>query len=214
MRRLLFAKLGEGVWLSHLDTMRLMQRAFSRAGYPLKYSQGFSPKPYLSAALPLSVGTESICEILDYELTDGGSVTPERLNAVMPEGIRILKAYDSERKIKDLAFLQTNITLEYDGGVPKEDEVAALFKMNSLIVTKFSKKGEVETEIRPMIKTCVVSRKSENELALQCVLSAQNPSLNPAMITAALEKYLPDLKPDFARYKRMETLDENLEVFR
>ena len=34
MSRLLFEKTGKAVWISHLDLMRLFQRAFKRAGLP------------------------------------------------------------------------------------------------------------------------------------------------------------------------------------
>ena len=56
MPRVLFEKVGNAVWISHLDLMRLFQRAFKRAGLPLKHSQGFNPRPYVAVALPLSVG--------------------------------------------------------------------------------------------------------------------------------------------------------------
>ena len=41
--RMRFSKTGRAIWLSHLDLMRTMQRAFLRAEYPLKYSEGFNP---------------------------------------------------------------------------------------------------------------------------------------------------------------------------
>ena len=64
MPRLLFEKIGNAVWMSHLDLMRVFQRAFKRAGLNLKCTQGFNPRPSVSIALPLSVGVESVCERL------------------------------------------------------------------------------------------------------------------------------------------------------
>ena len=72
MLRLMFTKTANAVWISHLDTMRLFQRAFKRSGFHLKHTQGFNPRPSVSIALPLSVGVESLCEILDFELEDEG----------------------------------------------------------------------------------------------------------------------------------------------
>ena len=43
MLRLLFEKMGNAVWISHLDLMRLFQRAFKRAGLPLTHTKGFNP---------------------------------------------------------------------------------------------------------------------------------------------------------------------------
>ena len=45
MPRILFEKKGNAVWISHLDLMRLFQRAFKRAGLPLTHTQGFNPDP-------------------------------------------------------------------------------------------------------------------------------------------------------------------------
>ena len=53
--RLLFSKTGRAVYISHLDLMRTLTRAFLRAECRLKYSEGFNPHPQISIALPLSV---------------------------------------------------------------------------------------------------------------------------------------------------------------
>jgi hypothetical protein len=79
MDRILFEKTGKAVWMSHLDTMRLMQRAFRRAGVLLHHSQGYTPHAYVSMPLPLSVGMESLCEILEYELDEKLTITPAEI---------------------------------------------------------------------------------------------------------------------------------------
>ena len=112
MNRLLFEKRGDAVYLSHLDLMRVFQRAFKRADILIWHSQGFSPRAYVSIALPLPVGMESRCEILDFEIEDGAVELPAlagRLNAVLPAGIRVLSAYESARKVKELTRLQAHV---------------------------------------------------------------------------------------------------------
>ena len=103
MSRLLFEKTGNAVWSSHLDLMRIFQRAFKRAGLPLTHTQGFNPRPSVSIAMPLSVGVESICELLDFDL-DGETVSCEeitaRLNDALVPGVRVLQTYTSGRKLK------------------------------------------------------------------------------------------------------------------
>ena len=74
--RLRFKKTGRAIYISHLDLMSTIQRAFSRAELPLKYSEGFNPRPQISIALPLSVGTGSLCEILDFKLKDDTDLPP------------------------------------------------------------------------------------------------------------------------------------------
>ena len=89
--------------------MRIIQRAFRRAGLLLKHSQGFTPRAIVSIALPLSVGMESCCELLDFELEDGSVPAAEQINAVLPAGIRVLSIYPDERKIKDLTHLRAHL---------------------------------------------------------------------------------------------------------
>ena len=214
MNRLLFEKRGDAVYLSHLDLMRVFQRAFKRAGILIWHSQGFSPRAYVSIALPLPVGMESQCEILDFEIEDGSvelSGLPARLNAVLPAGIRVLEAYESARKIKELTRLRAEVTLEYDGGVPEDAQkaLAAFFARESIVITKRSKKGD-----KALIFALSIAAVSETELRLECILSAQNPGLNPQLLAAAIETHLPDYKPDFARAGRMEALDEQENPFR
>ena len=219
MNRLLFEKRGDAVYLSHLDLMRVFQRAFKRADILIWHSQGFSPRAYVSIALPLPVGTESRCEILDFEIEDGSvelSSLPQRLNAVLPAGIRVISAYESARKVKELALLQAEVTLEYDGGIPADAQkkLAALFARERIVITKRSKKGDKEVDLRPLIASMSIAAVSTCELRLECVLSAQNPGLNPQLLVSAIETYLPEAAPDFARICRVEVLDAQQNPFR
>ena len=89
--RLLFSKTGRAKYISHLDLMRTFQRAFARAKIAIKHTEGFHPHPFVSIALPLSVGYSSECEILEFGLLEGTpyETVPQRLTAAMPEGIVI-----------------------------------------------------------------------------------------------------------------------------
>ena len=69
--RLLFSKTGRAKYISHLDLMRTFQRAFARAKIAIKHTEGFHPHPFVSIALPLSVGYSSQCEILEFGLLEG-----------------------------------------------------------------------------------------------------------------------------------------------
>jgi len=66
--RIIFTRGEELKYLSHLDLMRLWERAFRRAGVPLAYSQGFSPHPRLSLAAPLPVGVTGLGELMEVFL--------------------------------------------------------------------------------------------------------------------------------------------------
>jgi radical SAM-linked protein len=63
--RIRFSRGEEIKFISHLDIMRLWQRALHRAEIPLAYTEGFSPHPRLSLAAPLAVGVTSQAELMD-----------------------------------------------------------------------------------------------------------------------------------------------------
>ena len=187
--------------------------AFRRAGVVLHHSQGFTPHAYVSMLLPLSVGMESVCELMEYELDGELAVTPEALNAVLPEGVRVLEVYESTRKARELRRLRALLTLEYDGAVPEPAAITTLLERPELVVEKRTKRGMAETDIRPMLHAYHVEA-APGALLLTCEVSAQEPSLNPMLLAAAIERYLPGAKPDFIRCRRLEMLDEQGEVFR
>ena len=217
MPRLLFEKKGNAVWISHLDLMRLFQRAFKRAGLPLTHTQGYNPRPSVSIALPLSVGVESACELLDFEL-DGQVVDNKeiqaRLNNCLVEGIKVLRVYDNAQKIRELAYLDCAVTLEYDAGIDAcaAAEIQELFGRDTLTVTKKGKNGPTEQDIIPMIRSISVILETENSIRLDARVCCQNPSLNPALLAQAVEKYLPHRKPDhsFCARKEIYSLKENI----
>ena len=94
--RLVYEQTGRARWISHLDTMRTLQRGLLRAGVPIKYSEGFNPHAQISIVMPLSVGTESLCQLSDIRVKEDVDLAslPGRLTAVMPEGLRFLDAYE------------------------------------------------------------------------------------------------------------------------
>lgn len=218
MPRALFEKTGNAVWISHLDLMRLFQRAFKRAGLPLTHTQGFNPRPSVSIALPLSVGVESACELLDFDL-DGAQVScdeiRDRLNGALVEGVRVRQVYEDGAKLKNLALLRSVVTLEYDAGVPEgaEDTIRQLLSQSTLTVEKKGKSGVVQQDIIPMLRSFEVTA-GDREVTIRMMACCQNPTLNPMQVVAAIEKYLPELKPDHALCRRVEIYDTNENAFR
>ena len=220
MPRILFEKKGNAVWISHLDLMRLFQRTFKRAGLPLTHTQGFNPRPSVSIALPLSVGVESCCELLDFDL-DGDKVANRivrgKLNDYLLPGIRVIKVYDNGQKIKHLALLDTVVTLEYDNGVP-EDAVPRLeefFKRDEILVEKKTKTNGIQDQnIVPMIKALDVEQTDANTIVLKARICCQNPTLNPMQLHGAIVRHLPELTPSFAKCARMELYDIEGNIFR
>jgi uncharacterized protein (DUF2344 family) len=63
-----FTKLGKVRFTSHRDVARMWERALRRAGLPVAYTEGFSPRPKLHFGLALTTGYESRAEFLDVDL--------------------------------------------------------------------------------------------------------------------------------------------------
>ncbi len=215
--RLRFSKTGKAIYISHLDLMRTMQRSFARAELRFKYSEGFNPHPQMSVLLPLGVGCASVCELMDFTLTE--DVPPEeivsRLSRALPEGLTPLDCYAPERKVKELKFLRISGVFEY-GSRPAEPMCAGLteyFGREAIVITKRTKRGEGESDIRPAIREISFAA-GENAVTLSAVISAQEPTLNPDNLTAALRQLAPELAPDFAKFRREETYDADMTVFR
>ena len=219
MPRALFEKTGNAVWISHLDLMRVFQRAFKRAGLLLTHTQGFNPRPSVSIALPLSVGIESSCELLDFDL-EGEKLSCDeiqhRLNENLVEGVKILAVYEDFAKLKNLAYLDCVLTLEYDDGVPAdaETELTEFFSRKEVIVEKRTKNGPKPENIIPLIRSIRIEKRDVHTLDLCCRICCQNPTLNPMQMHAAISLYLPHLKPDFAKCSRVEVYDTNETLFR
>jgi len=98
--RVWLGKLGEMKFLSHLDLMRLFDRAVRRAGLPISYSGGYHPSPRISPANALSLGATSSGEIVDFELTqtmDLGDFQT-KLAAQLPAEIPIYRVEEVEVK--------------------------------------------------------------------------------------------------------------------
>lgn len=219
MPRALFEKTGDAIWMSHLDLMRLFQRAFKRAGLPLTHTQGYNPRPSVSIALPLSVGVQSHCELLDFDLEGCDASCEEicqKLNDALVSGVRVLNVYNDGRKIRDLALLDCTVTLEYDNGIPADacQQFEKLFASPNLTVEKRGKNGVVDQDIIPMIRKLTVEAADPRVCRINALICCQNPTLNPSQLVAAIERYLPQIKPDFAFVCRNEIYDDAETIFR
>lgn len=215
--RLRFSKTGRAIYISHLDLMHTMQRGFSRAGYRIAHSEGFNPHPILSIALPLSVGTASICEIMDFRLEEeiDLSVLPKMLTEALPEGIEILEVYEPKHKVAELKWLKIEGRLEYDERNVEEvlEFLRVFFTQNSVLINKKSKRGFSEFDIIPAIHD-VSFAAGEKKIFIKMIVSAQEPTFNPDLIAEALRQKAPEFAPDFAAFTRIETYTSDLIVYR
>lgn len=182
--RIRFAKRGRLKFISHLDLCRTMQSAMLRARLPLWYTEGFNPHPRITIALPLSVGCESECELLDVKVTEltEFAVTAKKLDEATAPEIEILEAYEPKTKFTEIGYAEYRITLD----LPFGDDIAALFS-GPVVVSKRSKRGDVDTDITPMIKS--ISFEFDGRYTLCSAVLAASPDsyLNPEYLVRAIE---------------------------
>ena len=151
----MFEKSGRAVFISHLDLFRTMQRALKRSKLPVWYSQGFNPHIYLNFPLALSLGVSSRTEFMDLSVTETVDLDEarDRLNGVMPEGIRILGISEPVFENKDIGFAEYEMSFGCEGD-PRQilDGLEKMLAMDAIEIDKHSKsKGTVKVDIRPHI---------------------------------------------------------------
>ena len=219
MHRLAFSKSDTAKFISHLDLMRTFQRSFLRAGIAIKHTEGFNPHAFVSIPLPLPVGFSSACEVLECEVLGetGLSAVPARMNAVLPAGVAVSRCYEAVRPVKELCYVNYIVTLDYESGAPfgAETAIRDLLARESLVVAKRSKKaksGQVEVDLIPLIARSTVEERRDT-VALDLVLRAQNPGLNPELVVAAIREHCPDAAPDFVTFHRRAVLDGQFQTW-
>ena len=137
------------------------------------------------------------------------------MNAVMPEGIRVIEAYEPQRKASELKWLDIKGVFEYDER-DKTAMAAALkefFERDAIVIKKKTKRGMGESDIRPAIKT-IGFTVDDTGVIVEATISAQEPTLNPELLAEALRQKQPELAPDFARFTRTETYDAQMNIYR
>ena len=208
--RVLFAKLGTARYISHLDLMQVFRRAFSRAGLRLCYSGGYHPHMQMNILLPLSTGFSSECELLDFELEGehAPSSLVERLNAALPEGVRVLRLLDSRRRAGEIAWAEYDIRMEGDICTGQIEE---LFSRSPLMLVKRTKRGENEVDIKPMIRWLRVTPLPQGVM-VNAALAAGQESLNPEYIVQAITRYL-GIQDLYTAYHRRAIYGADGEIF-
>ena len=214
--RLVYEQTGRARWISHLDTMRTLQRGLLRAGVPIKYSEGFNPHAQISIVMPLSVGTESLCQLSDIRVKEDVDLAslPGRLTAVMPEGLRFLDAYEDYAKPVELKWLTVEGLWEYDNADPPEMAAACreLFAA-PVVVTRRTKRGEGLFTITEHIRDLTFTPEP-GAVRVKATVSAAEPVVNPDLITAAVTQNRPELSPDAAHFTRLALYKADGTVFR
>ena len=108
-KRITFDKYGEMRFISHLDMLRFADRLLKKAHIPMKYTQGFHPRPKISLGNPVSLGTEAFNELMDIELSEmmTNEEVMERMNSAAVPGFKVTKVETIEDK-RSIVDVYTN----------------------------------------------------------------------------------------------------------
>lgn len=212
--RATFEKCGRAKYISHLDLNRCMLRTFRRSGLPIWYTEGFNPHPYYSFALALSLGFESSCEILDFNLNEEMPYDEirDKLNAVMPEGMKIIKVAEQKQKITAITEAEYSFSLVSDDTERLYGDIEALLGMPEILIEKKTKKGIKTVDIKPSIK---VMRCEKNVRSVDMVIrlpAGTQTNFNPTLFIDALRN-CNGVPFETEKIRRTGIFCENNEIF-
>lgn len=217
--RIKFSKVGDLMYISHLDLARTMQRIILRSGIDIWYSEGFNPQPKMVFAVPLPTGVESNCELLDIKLNSymSNEEIKNRLNDNFPEQMRVLEVYSPEVKFKEISYIDYTIKINSPKlNAQSKAKIEELFG-GECILTKKTKSGEKEVNITDYIKLFDIEC-NEGSAQIHTILASGNEmNLSPELIIEALRKYLDILTSDkideYYSIMRNQMLDSSLNKF-
>lgn len=154
---------GALAFLSHLEMMRLWQRAMLRCHLPIAWTQGFNPRPKLSLGPARNVGIEGLSEYLDAEFQGivKSAELVEKLNEILPAGVAVLKVREIPQgaKMLEAVINEALYKITFLKGIPADGEakVAALMASESCPYIRKSPKGEKEIDLRSYILNMEIS---------------------------------------------------------
>lgn len=217
--RIKFSKVGDLMYISHLDLARTMQRIILRSGIDIWYSEGFNPQPKMVFAVPLPTGVESNCELLDIKLNSymSNEEIKNRLNDNFPEQMRVLEVYNPEVKFKEISYIDYTIKINSPKlNAQSKAKIEELFGGECILIKK-TKSGEKEVNITDYIKLFDIEC-NEGSAVIHTILASGNEmNLSPELVIEALRKYLDILTSDkideYYSIMRNQMLDSSLNKF-
>ena len=200
--RIRFAKTGSMALLSHLDLMRMLERALRRSALPISFTGGFHPLPRIQIALALPLGAEADGEWMDLEFTR--SITGEQLLAslqgLLPNGLALLSAEEVPVSGKSLSQNITGAVWSFDLQLQPEvhprwsEAVEALMAAEQLIWHDTDKKGRPrERDCRPALRALMLVSPGDDQqvrLRLEAAVDPMGRSIRPSQIKHWLEAEL------------------------
>ncbi len=217
--RLRFAKVGRLKYISHLDINRAMSRALKRAQIPLWYTEGFNPHPYMSFSLPLSLGVESLCESVDLRII--GEITnseiKKRMNAVLPEDLKIIDVYDDFRDNSEIVYSDYVYKFQFADNNEALEKIKSVFASDEILALKKGKQGKKrvfkEMDIKQFIDKYSVSIRDDIIVLNIRLFAGTEKNLNPSLLFDTIIRLI-DMDFEWKSISRISLLDKNYKEFK
>lgn len=171
-KRVYFDKFGEMKFISHLDLLRFFDRLLKKSQIPVKYSQGFHPRPKMSFGSPVSLGTEAYDELMDFELETPMSNEEvfKRLNSSNVVGFRVNKVEEVPRK-SSIMEEYTVMIYEIEGSEEDILKLEELLNRDEIVEVK-EKKGKIATrDLKVRIKSF---KRDNNKITMEIINTSPN----------------------------------------
>ena len=172
--RFTYSRLGDARFLGHLEVLREFFQAFRRAGLGLHFSQGFNPSPRVSFSPALPVGTESVVEYLDADLTAPvrePATLMARLNRQLPAGITITEVLPSPAGNKRTPL---EILVGYRVDLPagtlttaRQEQLGEFLALESFQLARIRKGRRQQVDLRPQVEELTWPGRDTLELVLR-----------------------------------------------
>ncbi len=194
--RMQYEKVNLARYVSHLDLVRIFDRACRQAEIPLVFSQGFNQRPKISFCQPLALGQSSESEYLDLEMYDTDIMNiKEKLNSILPNGIKILKIKKLSQKANSLTSVinLADYIVDMPGLETDSEQINNFLAQESIIIDRERKGKSTQLDLRPFIKMM----KSEKR---KLYIRTKTIDGRTARIDDIIYQLLKDTKPEESNY--------------
>ncbi len=214
--RIVYKKKGDLKFISHLDVNRLMLRLVGRAGLPIWQTEGFHPHPYITFAVPLSLGFESEYDLMDIRITDDSfdaSCVADMLNKFAPEGLEFVSSAEPKAKYSEIYSADFSIRF-FDAAKGFDIAFNSFLSDGPIIVSKKRKNGNIEDiEVSNKVLYKEVTTDGSDVVVSIRLPAGSAENLNPQLIISSFMKAHPEYDGGCMNVTRGYIYDKSGKVF-
>ena len=217
-----YEKVNYAKYLAHLELSGIIQRILRRLDLPLEYSSGYNPKPQISFAAPLSVGTSSKGEYFEVRITEKFDLKKitEIDSSFLPVGIKFIDATFSTDKnsimaiVSDASYILRITTEKQYNEDEIREKLNEFLAQDEIVWTKIRrKKKPITKNIVEFINNVYLLNTNNNEMIFKInVQTGSRGNLQPEIVVKKFVEYAAiELSDEYISIERLEIFkNENL----